>query len=126
MVMLLHFQKFLAEIPQGSVIGPTSFVCFIDDLSDDIILSSLYMFADDTKMVKQIHSLMDCIRIENTSTVFQYTMLQQAVSRKLVQSTDLECNLRVLMDNELTFFDQMHADTNKPNSIRAVINRPVT
>ena len=48
----------VSGVPQGSVIGPTSFVSFINDLPD-VVLSKPYMFADDTKMYSGIDTISD-------------------------------------------------------------------
>ena len=46
-------------IPQGSVLGPILFVIFINDLPESV-KSEVYMFADDTKIYKQIENEEDC------------------------------------------------------------------
>ena len=45
-------------IPPGSVLGPILFVIYINDLPDNI-QSNCYMFADDTKVFKDIYMIKD-------------------------------------------------------------------
>ena len=48
----------ISGIPQGTCLGPLLFVVYINDLLDDIT-SDGYMFADDTKIFRQISSSQD-------------------------------------------------------------------
>jgi len=39
----------LSGVPQGSVLGPILFICYINDMPDSIA-SFIYMYADDAKL----------------------------------------------------------------------------
>ena len=42
-------------IPQGSVLGPMLFICYINDMQSSV-LSSIYLFADDAKLSRNMSS----------------------------------------------------------------------
>ena len=52
-------------IPQGSVLGPTLFVMYINSLPDVISQSSSYLFADDTKLANGIFENSDCEALQS-------------------------------------------------------------
>ena len=47
-----------SHIPQGSVLGPLLFVCYVNDMPENIT-STAYMFADDTKVYRNITTHID-------------------------------------------------------------------
>ena len=57
----------LSGVPQGSVLGPVLFLIFINDLLDNI-RSSVRLFADDCVLYKNIHSLQDCLALQEDLT----------------------------------------------------------
>ena len=52
-------------VPQGSVLGPSLFIYFINDLPD-FCDSLINIFADDTKVYTPISSPNDCCKLQNT------------------------------------------------------------
>ena len=57
----------LSGVPQGSVLGPVLFLIFITDLLDNI-KSSVRLFADDCVLYRNIHSLQDCLTLQEDLT----------------------------------------------------------
>ena len=51
-------------VPQGSVLGPTLFIIFVNDMPN-VINSMLLMFADDTKLYRTIDSSQDHNILQN-------------------------------------------------------------
>ena len=54
----------ISGIPQGTVLGPVLFVIYINDLLDEISSDGL-MFADDTKVFRQIDSREDALKLQD-------------------------------------------------------------
>ena len=61
---LSNWKDVLSGIPQGSVLGPTLFVVFINDMPD-VITSLSKMFADDAKVLRLIETSVDIATLQN-------------------------------------------------------------
>ena len=57
----------LSGVPQGSVLGPVLFLIFINDLPDNIS-SSVCQFVNDCVLYRNIHSLQDCLTLQEDLT----------------------------------------------------------
>ena len=55
--------KVLSGVPQRSILGPLLFTIYVNDLPQSIS-SSIFMFADDTKLVRSIQSIADHILLQ--------------------------------------------------------------
>ena len=52
------WQKVLSGVPQGSILGPLLFTIYVNDLPQSIS-SSVFMFADNTRLIHPIHTTND-------------------------------------------------------------------
>jgi hypothetical protein len=140
----------LSGIPQGSVLGPVLFVIYINTLPDVVSNSELYLFADDTKIFKDItietdsHALqrdLDALWewTEESQLKFHpdkcksmnltkgrgevnrtYTMGKGAHQLSVATS---EKDIGVIVDNHLQFEEHMQTKINKANSMMGIIRR---
>ncbi len=139
----------LSGIPQGSVLGPVLFICYINDMPGEVN-SMIEMFADDTKIFTNIESEEDSealqadlvklqewankwqmrfnaskckvMHLGRTNTHAPYNMQENGENVKLTE-TVLEKDLGVQVDNNLKFSDQAELAANKGSQIVGMIRR---
>lgn len=146
---LSSWQDVLSGIPQGSVLGPILFVVYINTLPEVVENSEVFLFADDTKAFKEVHTKNDCdslqtdinnmykwteksllkfhpdkcgiMRIGKTVDKDRiYTMGHDNHPLKVIKE---EKDIGVIIDDKLSFSSHMSTKINKANAIMGTIRR---
>ena len=138
----------ISGIPQGSVLGPLLFVLYINDLPG-VVKSNILLFADDTKIFKQVKSQDDALRLQqdidalkhwsdkwllrfNTGKCHVLTMgkfhniqytHRYSLNDKELEHVFEEKDLGVIIDMELSFEEHMASKIKKANGIMGLIRR---
>ena len=133
----------VSGIPQGSVLGPTLFVCFINDLPT-VVTSTIQIFADDTKIYralqdqddqKKLQKDLDALKSWSTKWQLHFNDSKCKVLHlgnqnprhtyhmggTILQPTKLEKDLGVYVDEELKFHQHVRLSVKKANRILGLI-----
>jgi len=124
-------------VPQGSVLGPTLFNIYINDLPDCIQHSNILMYADDAKVFKRIDCRLHCMlfqrdldSIANWCALWQLKLnvskclsvrfglvdrpsLDYSISGTPLQKVTSTRDLGVVFDSKLSFSEHCHKISNK-------------
>jgi hypothetical protein len=62
------YKEVISGVPQGSILGPLMFLLYINDMNKSItdINTSVYLYADDSKLVRKINTILDCMALQNS------------------------------------------------------------
>ena len=139
-------------IPQGSVLGPMLFVCYINDMPD-VVASPIHMFADVTKIFRQMTAQSDQVTLQTDlrqleawtkkwqfrfneekckvmhlgqyNHHYDYTITSGGKDTTLGETTN-ERDLGVQIDHDLKFDQQVEMVANKANKMLGLKRRSFT
>ena len=96
-------------IPQGSVLGPTLFIIYINDLPETVE-SMVHIFADDTKIYRKIATENDCVKLQKDLDI-----LQEWSSKWLLSFNAKKCKVMRLGGQHPEFIYKMRNNTDVTN-----------
>ena len=135
-------------IPQGSVLRPMLFICYINDMPSSV-LSFIYLFADDAKLYRNISSDDDppalqhdlqqlekwsekwqlCFNLNKCKVMHlgrQNPRQNYTMGGTTLATTTSEKDLGVYVDTELTFEKHIETVVNQANRMLGLIRRSYT
>ena len=138
----------ISGIPQGSVLGPLLFVIYINDLPD-VVSSNVLLFADDTKLFRQVSSREDALQLQkdidalsrwsddwllrfnikkcHVLSMGKFGNIQHThrycLGQEELEHVFEEKDLGVIIDMNLSFQEHISTKINKANSIMGLIRR---
>jgi len=139
----------LSGVPQGSVLGPILFLCYINDMPD-LITSMMYLYADDTKLFRRVDNDLDRQKLQKDldqlSVWSQHEQLRFHVDKCKImhiggsrnphatytmesihlQTTDEEKDLGVWIDSSLKPSNHVSHVVAKANQMLGLIRRTFT
>ena len=140
-----EWSPMVSGVPQGSVLGPTLLIIFIND-TDEGIANEILKFADDTKLFKEVSNSEEAFTIqENLHKLYRWSvdwqMLYNAskcktihigfnnikydyfIEEELVSSASKENNIGVLINDSLSPGTQCAKAVKSRNKIMGIINQ---
>ena len=139
--------KVTSGVPQGTVLGPLLFLCYINDLPDRV-KSSVRLFADDCLLYRTINTKEDANQLQtdlnnlqqwetdwlmsfnpSKCEVITFTKKRKPAKNKYyirghqLQETSAAKYLGVQLDNQLTWNQHISSITKKANSLNALLFR---
>ena len=144
------WKEVVSGIPQGSVLGPMLFICFVNDLPD-VVKSNVYIFADDTKLFAKVPdnatvlqqdldnlqkwsdkwqlrfnaSKCKVMHVGKQTEISNYSMTANNKTLTL-ETTQTEKDLGVNVDKDLNFEEHVQIQTKKANKLLGMIRRTFT
>ena len=135
-------------VPQGSILGPTLFLVFINDLEDDM-KTNVLKFADDTKIYGEASStdgrdklqhdldtagkwseswqmtfnVDKCKTLHTGSKNVHHTY---SLNQRQLNETETEKDLGVLMHKSMSFSEQCHEAAKKANRVAGQVMKTMT
>ena len=93
-------------VPQGSILGPSLFIMYINDLPSCLCYSKCVLYADDVKIYKRISSLSDCLELQRDLVSFSEWCSQWKLNLNFTKcffmNFSLKRDLNILFDYSLS------------------------